>query len=191
VKCMVDYERRGLLANNHTGTHILNLGLRKVLGGEIDQKGSEVAPEKFRFDYNAKAPMKPEQAKAVEQLVRDQISEARAVFTKVVPLADAKRVKALRAVFGETYPDPVRVVVVGAPVDEVIADPENEKWFDYSVELCGGTHLRNSADAKGFVLVEDSAVGGGLRRIVGLTGDDAIEASELGASLHSQVRVDL
>ena len=105
----------------------------------------------------------PKQINNVEKIVSDQISKALTVHSKVVPLDDAMRIKALRAVFGETYPDPVRVVSVGVSVDTLIKDPNNEAWMDYSVELCGGTHLGNSADMVAFALVEEKAISQGVR----------------------------
>ena len=186
VLCDVNFERRKLLANNHTCTHLLNFGLRRVLGTEVDQKGSLVTPEKLRFDFNASA-LTPEAISEVETVVRKQIEDAHRVYTKVVPLADAKRINSLRAVFGETYPDPVRVVIVGADVDQVVQDPTNPKWNGISVELCGGTHLRNSADARGFAIVEEAAIAKGVRRITAITGEEALRAESLGEALAKEV----
>ncbi|MES1909911.1 MAG: hypothetical protein MHM6MM_002594 [Cercozoa sp. M6MM] len=176
VKCEVDYEHRGLVAPNHTMTHVLNWALRQVLGEAVDQRGSLVDADKLRFDFSAtKAPTTAQIAK-VEQLVREQLAKQLDVHCQVVPLEQAKSICSLRAVFGETYPDPVRVVSVGVPVASLLAEPNNPEWFDYSVEFCGGTHLDNLRQAAAFTVVSESAPGAGVRRIVALTGAKAHEA---------------
>ena len=103
--------------NNHTGTHVLNYALRKVLAAEADQKGSLVAPDRMRFDFTAKQALTVEQVKAVEVAANDLIAKNEEVFAKEAPLAVAKTIQGLRAVFDETYPDPVRVVSIGVPVE--------------------------------------------------------------------------
>jgi Threonyl and Alanyl tRNA synthetase second additional domain len=96
--------------------------------------------------------------------------------TQVVPLEQAKAISGLRAVFGEAYPDPVRVVSVGQPVSAMLADPSSALWGESSVEFCGGTHLTNTAEAQAFVIVEESAVAKGVRRISAVTGQPALAA---------------
>src|SRR5262249_1585283 len=103
---------------NHTSTHLLNWALRKVLGAEIDQKGSLVDPEKTRFDFSHDAPLTPEQVADVERLVNEKIYADLAVKAVVMPLAEAKKIAGVRAVFGEKYPDPVRVLMIGAASPE-------------------------------------------------------------------------
>ena len=103
--------------NNHTGTHVLNYALRKVLAAEADQKGSLVAPDRMRFDFTAKQALTVEQVKAVEVAANELIAKNEEVFAKEAPLAVAKTIQGLRAVFDETYPDPVRVVSIGVPVE--------------------------------------------------------------------------
>ena len=165
---LVNYERRRDVAPNHTMTHVLNYALRSVLGGDVDQRGSSVAADKLRFDFSCKKAVSPSQLQAVEVVVSNAIKARMPVFSSVVPLAEAKRIGGVRAVFGEMYPDPVRVITVGKPVSELGGDDGN-----YSVEFCGGTHIANTADAEDFVIVEEAAVAKGIRRVVGVTRDAA------------------
>ena len=111
---IIFYNRK--VAPNHTMTHVLNYALRKTLGGDVDQKGSLVSDEKFRFDFSYNRAVNSDELSDVEQIVNKAIKEELNVYTEVVPLADALSVQGLRAVFGETYPDPVRVVSVGPKV---------------------------------------------------------------------------
>jgi alanyl-tRNA synthetase len=140
VECVYDELRRWPLRNNHTATHILNFALESVLGGEVDQKGSLVIPEKLRFDYSAKAAPKFEQMERIEGICNEFIAKNSPVYTQEVPLKMAKSIAGLRAVFGEVYPDPVRVVSVGYDLVDILADPSNEKWATTSIEFCGGTY---------------------------------------------------
>ena len=194
VEVAVDYERRGLVAPNHTMTHVLNYALKKVLLGEqdpsvtasvttIDQKGSLVDTEKLRFDFTWNGALSAVQVARIESIVNDHITRSVGVFAEVVPLAAASKICSLRAVFGERYPDPVRVISVGAEVQVLLADPENPKWNDMSVEFCGGTHLTNASQAEDFVLVEESGIAKGIRRIVGLTKGGAKAARGRAATL--------
>ncbi|QPG73420.1 Alanine--tRNA ligase [Brettanomyces nanus] len=174
-----DEARRAPLRRNHTGTHILNFALRSVLGEAIDQKGSLVAPEKLRFDFSYKKGMTMDEIKKTEEAVNKIIKENVKVYTKAVPLDNAQSIKGLRHVFGETYPDPVRVVSVGASVDDMLADPSNEKWYNYPIEFCGGTHAFKSGDIKFFVITEENGIAKGIRRMVALTGDEALKTKEV------------
>ena len=131
--------RRWPLRNNHTATHILNWSLREVLGDHIDQKGSLVAPTKLRFDFSHKAGIASSDIQRIEGLSQDWIKRNVKVFSKDVDLKTAHNIPGVRAVFGEAYPDPVRVVTFEYPVDEVLKDTENVKWRSTSVEFCGGT----------------------------------------------------
>ncbi|PQQ02185.1 alanine--tRNA ligase [Prunus yedoensis var. nudiflora] len=108
VNCKVDYNRRTLIAPNHTCTHMLNFALREVLGSHVDQKGSIVLPEKLRFDFSHGKPVEPDNLRRIESIVNEQIRAELDVFAKEVTLIEAKRINGLRAVFGEVYPDPVR-----------------------------------------------------------------------------------
>jgi alanyl-tRNA synthetase len=179
----VDYGRRGFIAPNHTMTHALNFALRKVVGADVDQKGSQVTDEKLRFDYNASRPMTVEEVRRVDDLVNAIISRARPVYTRVTPLADAQQIKTLRAVFGETYPDPVRVVSIGVPVEELLAEPEKPEWDEVSVEFCGGTHLFNTAKAEAFATIDETSISKGIRRIICVTRNSAKRALDRAAQL--------
>ncbi|ODV83506.1 hypothetical protein CANARDRAFT_202947 [[Candida] arabinofermentans NRRL YB-2248] len=174
-----DELRRWPLRNNHTGTHILNLALREILGNGVDQKGSLVAAEKLRFDFSHKAGVSLKELEKIEKICTDTIKAALPVYSKPVTLETATAINGLRAVFGETYPDPVRVVSVGAPVDDLLKDPSNPKWIDYSVEFCGGTHVSKTSDIKDLVIVEESGIAKGIRRIVAVTGLDAHEVQRI------------
>lgn len=138
VKCQVDYARRRDIAPNHSMTHVLNAALRHVLGDGSDQRGSQCNDEKLRFDFSYKSAMTVDELRNCENyvLVSDTIEINLPVTAKVMPLADAKAVPGVRAMFGEVYPDPVRVVMVGD---------------DCSVEFCGGTHISNTAEAEAFI----------------------------------------
>lgn len=174
VSTAVDYERRTDVVPNHTMTHILNYALRKVLTGQvIDQRGSFVGAENLRFDFSCSKALDAKQLAAVEGIVQAKIEEGLDVHIQVSPLEQAKRIGSLRAVFGETYPDPVRVVSVGNAVQEMLDDPENPSFADLSVEFCGGTHLTNTKQAGGFAIVDESAVTKGVRRMAAVTGKAA------------------
>lgn len=127
------------MRNNHTATHILNFGLREVLGDHIDQKGSLVAPTKLRFDFSHKAQITLPELKKIESMTIDWIKRNVKVYSKDLSLETAHKIPGLRAVFGESYPDPVRVVTLEYDVDEIAKDIENPKWRSTSVEFCGGT----------------------------------------------------
>lgn len=121
VKSEVDYVRRSKIAPNHTMTHVLNFALRKVLGATVDQRGSLVDETRLRFDFTANKAIKPEQLAEVEAICDDIIKQNLEVFTQNSPQAHAKRIQGLRAVFGETYPDFVRVVSIGQEIAPVRA----------------------------------------------------------------------
>jgi alanyl-tRNA synthetase len=183
VKMSVDYQRRSKIAPNHSFTHILNFALRKVLGGDVDQKGSLCDDEKLRFDFTAKGALSSAQLCEVEELCREQIAAKRAVDAEVVPLEKAMAINGLRAVFGEQYPDPVRVVSMGNKVSAMVAAPAEADWLTGSVELCGGTHIQNTAEAQSFAVVQEEAVAKGIRRITAVTREAAAEAMAAGDAL--------
>ncbi|XP_059660711.1 alanine--tRNA ligase-like isoform X2 [Cornus florida] len=187
VTCKVDYERRKLIAPNHTCTHMLNFALREVLGNHVDQKGSIVLPEKLRFDFSHGKPVKPDELRKIESIVNDQIKAELDVFVKEATLADAKHINGLRAVFGEVYPDPVRIVAVGRKVEDLLADPENEEWLSISAELCGGTHISNTREAKAFALLSEEGIAKGIRRVTAVTTDCAFKAMEFSLSLEQEI----
>lgn len=101
--CSVDYERRLLIAPNHTLTHVMNWALRRVLASDLDQKGSLVDDQKLRFDFNNTKPVSPAQLAEVERLVNEKVNAALNVFTTVAPINEAREICSLRAVFGEVY----------------------------------------------------------------------------------------
>jgi alanyl-tRNA synthetase len=167
---------RALTEKNHTSTHVANWALREVLGDGVQQKGSLVDPEKLRFDFSHGKALADEELARVETLVNDAIGKKLPVYAETAPQELALKIHGLRAVFGEKYPPMVRVVSIGVPVKELLADPGNEKWRQYSVEFCGGTHLASIADAEEFAVTAEESVSKGIRRIVAVTGDAARSA---------------
>lgn len=178
VTQQLDQDRRKCVMNNHTGTHILNYALRQSLesNGEADQRGSLVAPDRLRFDFTASKAMTIGQVKKTEQIANQMIEKNVEIYAKDTPLALAKAVQGLRAVFDETYPDPVRVVSIGVPVETLIKDPNGPLGNSTSVEFCGGTHLKRSGHVGHFVIASEEAIAKGIRRIVALTGPEAQKA---------------
>lgn len=170
-----DELRRWPIRNNHTGTHVLNFALREVFGDSVDQKGSLVAPEKLRFDFSQKTAPTLDEVKKIEKLSNEKIRKNLLVYSQDVPFAKASEISGLRAVFGEKYPDPVRVVSIGVPVEELLKDPTSPKWHEYSIEFCGGTHVAKTGDIKDLVIIEESGIAKGIRRIVAVTGITAHE----------------
>lgn len=183
VECNVDFSRRGKIAPNHTCTHLLNFALRKVLAGEVDQMGSLVDEDRLRFDYSQSKPLDEKQVTEIETLINNIISKQCKVYTKLCSLESAQNIGSLRAVFGEKYPDPVRVISVGQDIEPMLEDPENESWNDVSVEFCGGTHLSNTKQAQRFVLVSEEGIAKGVRRIVAFTGQKAVDCLNEGQQM--------
>jgi len=173
VIAVVDNERKKRIVPNHTATHILNHVLRKVVAPSVEQRGSLVSEDKLRFDFSSSHALTNAQLAAVEYQMNEFIQQGLEVDTKLVPKDVAVQINGLRTVAGESYPDPVRVVSVGASVDAVIDDPASPKWMDCSIEFCGGNHVSSSSQLEDFVLTEESAVSKGVRRIAALTGDSA------------------
>ncbi|KAG9314172.1 tRNA synthetases class II (A)-domain-containing protein [Chiua virens] len=182
-----DELRRWPLRSNHTATHILNFCLREVLGDHVDQKGSLVAPTKLRFDFSHKTQIAlPELAK-IESMSVDWIKKNVRVYSTDIDLKSGFKIPGLRAVFGEAYPDPVRVVVLGYDVDDIAKDLENPKWRSTSIEFCGGTHVAKTGDIKDFVITEESGIAKGIRRITAITGQEAQEATRVANGLKSRL----
>mmetsp|Transcript_27643 Transcript_27643/g.87636 ORF Transcript_27643/g.87636 Transcript_27643/m.87636 type:complete len:791 (-) Transcript_27643:118-2490(-) len=186
VSCMVDYSRREHVATNHTMTHVLNYALRTVLmgrdgfqeqNGMAEQKGSALDENKLRFDFSWNSAVSVEQLAAVENISREQIKSGLEVFSYEAPLAQAQQISSVRAVFGESYPDPVRVISVGKDISALLADPANADWLDFSVEFCGGTHLSNTSEARDFIIIEERGTAKGIRRIMAVTHDAAAQAT--------------
>jgi alanyl-tRNA synthetase len=172
---------------NHTSTHLANWALREVLGEDVQQKGSLVDQEKLRFDFSHGKSLSEDELGRVETLVNERIGRKLPVYAEEAPQEMALKINGLRAVFGEKYPPMVRVVSIGAPVNELLADPQNAKWREYSIEFCGGTHLSNSGDAAGFAITAEESVSKGIRRIVALTGDAAKQAADVAKEIDGQI----
>ncbi len=184
---MIERERRELIRANHTTTHLLNLALKAELGTDVEQKGSLVDRDRLRFDYSAKQGLTLEQVKSIEARVNDAIRANLTVDAREVPLSAARTIHGVRAVFGERYPDPVRVVSIGAAVDALLANPANEAWALQSTEFCGGTHLAHTGAAKHFVLASEGGLAAGVRRIFAWTGAAASAADAAAESLMQRV----
>ncbi|KAL8724554.1 MAG: hypothetical protein Q9181_006777 [Wetmoreana brouardii] len=187
VICEYDELRRWPIRNNHTGTHILNFALREVLGDGIDQRGSLVASEKLRFDFSHKAAVSDAELEKIEDISTKYIRQNCNVYAKDVPLATAHQIRGVRAVFGETYPDPVRVVSVGVEIDEILRDVGNEDWRKVSIEFCGGTHVAKTEDIKDLVILEESGIAKGIRRIIAVTGEDAHQVQRVAEEFGERV----
>lgn len=179
VTCEYDELRRAPIRNNHTGTHILNYALREILGTEVNQRGSLVAPEKLRFDFSHGKAVSDAELEKIESCSTSYIRQNMDVYSKDVPLATAREIEGVRAVFGETYPDPVRVVSVGVPVEDLLKDTKNPEWSKVSVEFCGGTHVENTSEIKELVILEESGIAKGIRRIIAVTGQAAYEVQRI------------
>lgn len=183
-----DELRRWPLRNNHTATHILNYSLREVLGDQVDQKGSLVAPTKLRFDFSHRGQITIPELEKIEAINIDWIRRNVRVFSKELNLDAARKIPGLRAVFGETYPDPVRVVTLEYDLDDIVKDLENPNWRKTSVEFCGGTHVTKTGDIKDFVIVEESGIAKGIRRIIAVTGHEAQDALRLAKYLEERIQ---
>lgn len=163
----VDATRRDAIRRAHSATHILHYALQKNLGQHAQQQGSKVEPDLFRFDFSNQSPVEIGQLQAIESDVLAQVAAKESVKWKLVPLQEARAAGAMM-LFGEKYPDPVRMVSMG----------------NFSKELCGGTHLENTGEVGAFEIITEEGVSAGTRRIVALTGDKAREyASQTEKSL--------
>ncbi|MDP7004829.1 MAG: alanine--tRNA ligase [Phycisphaerales bacterium] len=187
VTVSVNEKKREKIIVNHTCTHLLNLALRNVCKDEVHQRGSLVDWDKLRFDYSQSHPLTDEQLLQIESFVNAFIKQNTIVDFDDVPLKLAQSINGVRAVFEEQYPDPVRVVSIGATVKELLSNPTNEKWSDCSIEFCGGTHLKICGDAKHFVIINEQALASGTRRIFALTGVSAIASHDAGVSFLNQI----
>lgn len=187
VICEYDELRRWPIRNNHTSTHILNFALREVLGDGVDQKGSLVAAEKLRFDFSHKSAVSEAELEKIEAKSTEYIRQNCAVYAQEVPLATAQQISGLRAVFGETYPDPVRVVSVGVELEEILKNVEDPRWKEVSIELCGGTHVQKTGDIKDLIILEESGIAKGIRRIIAVTGEEAHEVQRVAEEFGKRV----
>lgn len=157
VEATIDDARRERIKKNHTATHILHETLRQLLGEHVGQKGSLVQAERLRFDFSHFEAVTKEELREIERVVNDEIRCNFALSTELMAIDDAKA-KGAMALFGEKYDDEVRVVTIG----------------DYSIELCGGTHVERAGDIGLFKIVSESGIAAGVRRIEAVTGADAI-----------------
>jgi alanyl-tRNA synthetase len=187
VTCEYDTLRRAPIEKNHTGTHILNFALREVLGDGVDQKGSLVAPEKLRFDFSNNAAVTEDQLRTIEEKSCGYIDQNALVYATDVPIKTAQNIEGVRAVFGETYPDPVRVVSIGMPVDELVQDVKSKDWRNFSIEFCGGTHVSSTGEIKKLVVLTEEGIAKGIRRIVAVTGQDAFEVDRVAAEFQEKL----
>jgi len=182
-----DELRRWPLRNNHTATHILNYSLREILGDHIDQKGSLVAPTKLRFDFSHKAPIGISELAQIQDMSVEWIKRNARVFSRDLDLSIAQKIPGLRAVFGESYPDPVRVVTLGYDIDDIAADITNPRWRQTSIEFCGGTHVAKTGDIKDFIITDESGIAKGIRRIVAVTGHEADDVTRREQNLRERL----
>lgn len=159
----VDRARRTAIRANHSATHLLHEALRQVLGDHVAQKGSLVAPDRLRFDFSHPKPMSAEEIEKVEDIANDFVLQNSAVTTRLMALDDA-RASGARALFGEKYGDEVRVVAMGEGSGNALG---------WSVELCGGTHVKRTGDIGLISGITDAGVAAGVRRLEALTGKAA------------------
>jgi len=167
----VDHSRRSSIRANHSATHLLHEALRQVLGDHIAQKGSMVAPDRLRFDFVHQKPITQDELRRVEDIANDIVLENDEVTTRLMAVDDAREAGA-RALFGEKYGDEVRVVSMGKASRE-----HGSNAFGWSVELCGGTHVRRTGDIGLISVTGESAVASGVRRIEALTGRHARQSA--------------
>lgn len=163
VRAEVNSARRMDIARNHTATHLLQYALRKVLGGQVQQRGSLVTPDRFRFDFSQLVALSPEQLQQVQRTVNDLIRQDLSVYAEQLPYKKAIAEGAI-ALFDEKYGDVVRTLKVGKP--------------PVSAELCGGTHIGSTGQIGSVQILSESSIGSGLRRIEAVTGRGAEEFVE-------------
>ncbi|KJF86771.1 alanine--tRNA ligase [Photobacterium phosphoreum] len=155
----VDSERRQAISLNHSATHLMHAALRTILGDHVAQKGSLVKADSLRFDFSNLEAVKPEQLRAVENMVNEQIRANHSIDTNIMDI-DAAKANGAMALFGEKYDDQVRVLSMG----------------DFSTELCGGVHANRTGDIGLFKILSESGIAAGIRRIEAVTGAGAIAA---------------
>jgi alanyl-tRNA synthetase len=163
----VDHARRSSIRAHHSATHLLHEALRQVLGDHIAQRGSLVAPDRLRFDFVHNKPITAEELARVEDIANEIVLENDEVTTRIMAVDDAREAGA-RALFGEKYGDEVRVVSMGKGPRE-----QGQNALGWSVELCGGTHVRRTGDIGLISVISEGAVASGVRRIEALTGRHA------------------
>jgi alanyl-tRNA synthetase len=163
---VVDHARRAGIRQNHSATHLLHEALRQVLGDHVAQKGSMVAPDRLRFDFSHPKPLTAQELEQVEDIANDIVLQNSPVTTRLMALDDA-RASGARALFGEKYGDEVRVVAMGEGSGNTLG---------WSIELCGGTHVKRTGDIGLITGLADSGVASGVRRLEALTGRSARKA---------------
>ncbi|MGM9968368.1 MAG: alanine--tRNA ligase [Rummeliibacillus sp.] len=161
VFAKVDRAERNLIVKNHTATHLLQRALKDTLGEHVNQAGSYVGPDRLRFDFSHFGAVTKEELEKIEQIVNEKVWEGIQVVIEEMPIADAKAMGAM-ALFGEKYGDVVRVVQVS----------------DYSIELCGGIHVKNTSEIGFFKIISEGGIGAGTRRIEAVTGQAAYIAAK-------------
>ncbi|QDM16430.1 alanine--tRNA ligase [Tardiphaga sp. vice352] len=185
----VDHSRRSSIRAHHSATHLLHEALRQVLGDHIAQRGSLVAPDRLRFDFVHQKPITADELRRVEDIANDIVLENDEVTTRLMGVDDARDAGA-RALFGEKYGDEVRVVSMGKTARE-----SGSNALGWSVELCGGTHVRRTGDIGLISVTGESAVSSGVRRIEALTGNHARrhanETMQLAKSAAGELRTTL
>jgi len=189
---MVDRARRSAVRQNHSATHLLHEALRQVLGDHVAQKGSLVAPDRLRFDFSHPKPMSSEEVERVEGIANEVVLQNTPVTTRLMGVDDAIASGA-RALFGEKYGEEVRVVSMGRR--ERPGDGAGDNTLGWSVELCGGTHVRRTGDIGLISVVAESGVAAGVRRIEALTATTARKAAhhlgELAKAAAAELKVPL
>ncbi|WP_432254273.1 alanine--tRNA ligase [Limimaricola sp. AA108-03] len=166
----VDHDRRTGIRANHSATHLLNEALRRALGDHVAQRGSLNAHDRLRFDFSHSAALTPAEIEKIEDEVNEMIRQNSTVETRVMTPDEARGLGA-QALFGEKYGDEVRVVSMG----KLDGSGKGTDQATYSIELCGGTHVRQTGDIGAFVLLSDSASSSGVRRVEALTGREALK----------------
>jgi alanyl-tRNA synthetase len=163
VRVSVDVDRRKLIQGHHTVTHLLHWALHEIVSRDAAQKGSYVGPDKLTFDFSSAA-LTPQQKRDVERVVNEKIAEDAPVSWTEIPYAEARQRKEIQQFFGEKYGDKVRVLQIGG---------EPRKLNGYSMELCGGTHVRSTSEIGPFRIVREEAIAAGIRRIEAVAGQAA------------------
>jgi alanyl-tRNA synthetase len=180
VRVSVDADRRKSIQRHHTATHLLHWALHEIVSRDAVQKGSYVGPDKLTFDFSS-APLTKQQIRDVEKLVTEKIAENALVSWMEIPLAEAKQRKDIIQFFGEKYGDRVRVLQIGG---------EPKALDGYSMELCGGTHVRSTSEIGPLRIIREEAIAAGIRRIEAVAGDAARTWAEQQAE-HQQEKFEI
>ncbi|MFC1550478.1 alanine--tRNA ligase [Candidatus Neomarinimicrobiota bacterium] len=175
VFCQIDKKRRRAIKRNHTATHLLHAALKQVLGDHVHQAGSLVAPDYFRFDLTHYEKITSEDLLSIESIVNGEILKSSKVEPNDKMSLDEAREAGAEALFGEKYGDVVRVLKIG----------------EFSLELCGGTHVDNTSKIGSFKIIEESSLAAGVRRIVAITGKESVEYMQKQAQIISELQVKL